>query len=76
LFDGVFDVVGHRVVGQRHLKLSLRTPGRVAPLDAIHFGAWTGTPPPARVHLAYRLAVDDYRGGEAIQLIVEHMAAD
>jgi len=26
------------------------------------------------VHLAYRLAVDDYRGGEAIQLIVEHMA--
>jgi len=74
LFDGVFDVVGHRVVGQRHLKLSLRTPGRVAPLDAIHFGAWAGTPPPARVHLAYRLAVDDYRGGEAIQLIVEHMA--
>ena len=72
LFDGVFDVVGHRVVGQRHLKLSLRTPGRASPLDAIHFGAWTGTPPPARVHLAYRLAVDDYRGGEAIQLIVEH----
>ena len=76
LFDGVFDVVGHRVVGQRHLKLSLRAPGRATPLDAIHFGAWTGTPPPARVHLAYRLAVDDYRGGDAIQLIVEHMAVD
>ncbi|MGO4549899.1 single-stranded-DNA-specific exonuclease RecJ [Lysobacter sp. 2RAF19] len=72
LFDGVFDVVGHRVVGLRHLKLSLRTPGRAAPIDAIHFNGWTGTPPPARVHLAYRLAVDDYRGGNAVQLIVEY----
>ena len=74
MFDGVFDVVGHRVVGMRHLKLSLRLRGRHAPIDAIHFNGWTGTPPPARVHLAYRLAVDDYRGGEAIQLVVEHCA--
>jgi single-stranded-DNA-specific exonuclease len=72
MFDGVFDVVGHRVVGERHLKLSLRVDGRKAPVDAIHFGGWQGTAPPARVHLAYRLAVDDYRGGDAIQLIVEH----
>ena len=72
LFDGEFDVVSHRVVGERHLKLSLRVHGRAAPVDAIHFGGWTGTRPPARVHLAYRLAVDDYRGGGAIQLIVEH----
>jgi len=74
LFDGEFDVVGHRVVGERHLKLSLRVHGRPTPVDAIHFGGWTGTRPPARVHLAYRLAVDDYRGGDAIQLIVEHCA--
>jgi len=59
-------------VGERHLKLSLRVHGRAAPVDAIHFGGWTGARPPARVHLAYRLAVDDYRGGGAIQLIVEH----
>jgi single-stranded-DNA-specific exonuclease len=72
MFDGVFDVVGHRVVGERHLKLSLRIDGRARPVDAIHFGGWHGAPPPSRVHLAYRLAVDDYRGGDAIQLIVEH----
>jgi single-stranded-DNA-specific exonuclease len=72
LFDGSFDVVDWRVVGQRHLKLVLRVPGRAAPVDAIHFGGWTGTPPPPHVHLAYRLSVDDYRGGDAIQLIVEH----
>ncbi len=74
LFDGVFDVVGHRIVAQRHLKLSLRVEGRRAPVDAIHFNGWTGAPPPSRVHLAYRLAVDDYRGGDAIQLVVEHRA--
>jgi single-stranded-DNA-specific exonuclease len=72
LFDGVFDVVGHRVVGLRHLKLVLRVEGRASPIDAIHFGGWTGTPPPSRLHVAYRLAPDDYRGGDAIQLIVEH----
>jgi len=75
LFDGRFDVLEWRTVGESHLKLSLRHPDRREPLSAIHFGGWRGTPPPAQVHLAYRLAPDDYRGGQAIQLIVEHLAA-
>ena len=70
MFDGEFEVVGWRVVGERHLKLELKLGARR--LNAIHFGGWDGTPPPARVHLAYRLAPDDYRGGDAIQLIVVH----
>lgn len=73
VFDGLFDVIGHRVIGERHLKLSLRIEGRARPVDAIHFNGWTGRAPPSRVHLAYRLAVDDYRGGDAIQLVVEHL---
>ncbi|NUS59408.1 MAG: single-stranded-DNA-specific exonuclease RecJ, partial [Lysobacter sp.] len=73
VFDGQFDVVGHRVVGERHLKLSLRIEGRPRPVDAIFFNGWTGRAPPSRVHLAYRLTVDDYRGGDAIQLVVEHL---
>lgn len=76
LFDGEFEVVGSRVVGSRHLKLLLRHPQRAAPLDAIHFGgAGTGAGLAAgrRVRLAYRLAPDDYRGGEAIQLLVEYL---
>jgi len=75
IFDGVFDVVGHRIVGSKHLKLTLRVDGRKQTVDAIHFNGWTGEPPPSRVHLAYRLTVDDYRGGEAIQLVVEHCAS-
>lgn len=73
LFDGVFDVLGWRVVGERHLKLSLRGDGLRTPLNAIRFG-WNGDQPAARCHLAYRLQPDDYRGGGAIQLVVEHIA--
>ncbi len=73
LFDGRFEVLDWRTVGQRHLKLTLRHPDRREPLAAIHFGGWRGTAPSPHLHLAYRLAPDDYRGGTAIQLVVEHV---
>jgi single-stranded-DNA-specific exonuclease len=70
MFDGEFDVLAWRVVGERHLKLELGL--QALRLNAIHFGGWDGTPPAARVRIAYRLEPDDYRGGEAIQLVVMH----
>ena len=72
LFDGEFDVLDWRVVGERHLKLYLRRAGRRESLGAIQFGGWNGEAPAPRVRLAYRLAPDDYRGGGAIQLLIEH----
>jgi single-stranded-DNA-specific exonuclease len=72
LFDGEFEVIDWRVVGERHLKLVLRVEGRKEPLNAIHFGGWQEQEPSARTRIAYRLTPDDYRGGGAIQLIVEH----
>lgn len=74
LFDGVFDVVEWRVLKERHIKLVLRPPGGNARINAIHFGGWSGNAPGPQVHVAYRLVGDDYRGGQAIQLIVEHCA--
>ncbi len=74
LFDGHFEVLDWKVVGERHLKLTLRHPDRREPLAAIQFGGWQGQPPSSHAHLAYRLAPDDYRGGQAIQLVVEHRA--
>lgn len=70
LFDGAFDVLGWRMVGERHLKLELGSGG--TRLNAIQFGGWDGEPPPARLRIAYRLAADEYRGGDAIQLVVVH----
>ncbi len=71
LFDGVFEVLDWRIVAERHLKLSLSSPWRREPLNAIHFGGWSGDPPQVRSRIAYRLAPDDWRGPQAIQLIVE-----
>ena len=41
-------------------------------LNAIEFGGWQGRAPAQRVHLAYRLEPDDYRGGDAVQLVIVH----
>ncbi|HEY0660585.1 MAG TPA: single-stranded-DNA-specific exonuclease RecJ [Lysobacter sp.] len=67
-FDGEFTVLSWRIVGDRHLKLELGHGGRR--LNAIEFGGWTGIAPPERLRLAYRLEPDDYRGGDAVQLVV------
>ncbi|HEY4582815.1 MAG TPA: single-stranded-DNA-specific exonuclease RecJ [Lysobacter sp.] len=68
-FDGVFDVLSTRIVGQRHLRMELGVGG--TRLNAIEFGGAAETPPP-RVRIAYRLEPDDYRGGDAFQLVVVH----
>ena len=70
LFDGDFEVLNWRVVGERHLKLELAQAGKR--LNAIEFGGWGGEPPPARIRIAYRLEADDYRGGDHVQLVVMH----
>jgi single-stranded-DNA-specific exonuclease len=73
LFDGVFDVLDFRQVGHGHLKLTLRHTADAAPIAAIHFGGWTGTPPPRRVCIAYQLEPDEYRDRAGVQLLVRHL---
>ncbi len=75
VFDGRFEVLQRRVVGERHLKLVLRLLGGNGRLDAIAFGALDEGWPlhAARVALAYRLDVNEYRGARSAQLVVEHM---
>ncbi len=71
LFDGTFDVLASRTVGERHLKLELGLGGMR--LNAIRFGGAKGETPPSRARIAYRLQGDDWRGGDAVQLLVEHI---
>jgi single-stranded-DNA-specific exonuclease len=70
LFDGEFELLAWRVVGERHLKLELGHAG--GRLNAIAFGGWHGEAPPSRLRIAYRLEADAYRGGDAVQLVVVH----
>lgn len=74
-FDGTFEVLSARIVGERHLKLRVAAPevGAV-PLDAIGFNlAERIGEAGGRVRLAYRLDVNDYRGARSAQLVVEHL---
>ena len=73
LFDGGFTVVNQRVVGEHHLKLSVRPDGGRQVLDAIAFNqaAEHQLEKGQHVRLAYRLDSNEYRGLLGLQLIVE-----
>ena len=72
-FDGKFTVESWRVVGERHLKLKLRHPDLVDPIDAIAFNNYTGEPPPARLRAVFQLDVNEWNGAQSLQLLILHM---
>lgn len=72
LFADRFGVLGQRLVKDRHLKLELRLGERR--VSAIAFGRTDPLPPQAL--LAYQLQRDDWRGGDAVSLIVRHVLDD
>ena len=69
-FAGRFSVQAQRVVGERHLKITLGLDGRR--FSAIRFGS--AEPLPASIDAVYRLDVNEYQGASTLQLIVEHVA--
>jgi len=78
MFDGVFGVADVRVVGQRHLKLRLRSASGEL-VDAIAFRYCDDASAPAirphsQVAAAYRTGVDDYTGTRKLQLVTEWLA--
>ncbi len=74
LFDGVFEVTSHRVMKEQHLKLSLRLPGVSSPLEAVAFNRVSDfTPGTKRLHVAYRLDANQWRGERRLQLVIEHL---
>jgi single-stranded-DNA-specific exonuclease len=72
-FEGRFALLEQRVVGERHLKMVLRPSGGSRRLDAIAFNSGVQTRPVGQVRLVYRLDVNEYRGVENAQLVVEHI---
>jgi single-stranded-DNA-specific exonuclease len=74
LFDDRFEVVSSRVVGQRHWKLVLRPVSGESCVDAIAFNAVEALPVmPERVHVAYRLDENEWRGRTGLQLRIEFL---
>jgi single-stranded-DNA-specific exonuclease len=75
LFDGSFEVLDSRVVGERHLKLWLRHTGDTKTIEAIAFDAApeSAAPECKRVRAVYRLDVNEYQGSRSLQLVIEHL---
>ncbi|MDH5181470.1 MAG: single-stranded-DNA-specific exonuclease RecJ [Gammaproteobacteria bacterium] len=75
VFDGVFEIINRRIVGEKHLKLELRPADGRQLMDAIAFNT-VDTDWPAdvsRVELAYKLDVNEFQGVKRAQLLVEHI---
>ena len=75
VFDGVFDVIQSRIVGQRHLKLVLRKPHGEILIDAIAFYVdqpenWLGL---RHIKAAYKLDINEFRGNRSVQFIVQYL---
>lgn len=76
VFDGIFNIIDQRIVGQRHLRLMLQVPGTSHTVDAIAFNVsldeWPNYYCPA-VRIAYRLDINEYRGMQKLQLMIEDL---
>jgi len=74
LFDDEFTVVSSRIVGEKHLKLVLQKDALI--VDGIHFffDEALSVQQDDRIHIVYKLDINEYRGNESLQLIIEQIA--
>jgi single-stranded-DNA-specific exonuclease len=70
MFTGNFEVKQQKIVGERHLKLSLQGLQHAGMVDAIYFGKQEFLP--ERVKLVYALQTNEFNGRQSIQLNVRH----
>ncbi len=72
-FHGTFDLISQRVVGENHLKLSLKAGNRL--IDAIAFRQ-APLPDTKRVKALYKLAKNEWNDRINLQLVVDYIAPD
>lgn len=75
VFDGEFRVLQQRILAGKHLKLRLAVAAASPPLDAIAFNAdvsqWPGDGV-ERIRALFKLDINDYRGQQSVQLLVDY----
>ncbi len=82
VFDGEFKVLHQKLVGEKHLKLMLEPLFKGHPtnvmIDGIAFNVDLRRWPDASVktvRLAYKLDVNEFRGNQSLQLMIDHIEA-
>lgn len=72
LFYDEFDVLNQRVLGEKHLKLTLRpVASNLSSVDAIYFNQATLLS--ERIKAAYQLQTNSYNGMQKVQLNIRHV---
>ena len=77
LFDGEFQLMEHRLVASKHLKMMLKHESGVL-IDAIAFNVDLALWPNAQcshVNIAYKLDINEFRGRTSLQLLVDGLIA-
>ena len=78
VFEGVFKVLSHRLLKEKHLKMELATPDGSRRCEAIAFDAKehhplaNGSP----IRLVYRLDINEFRGARMPQLLVQYIESN
>ncbi len=75
LFDGEFQVISQRVVGQNHLKLVLRPVGGGEVVDAIAFNTGAEVPDytATGARVVYKPDANTFRGRTSLQLLIDYL---
>jgi len=69
-FDGEFELQSWKVMGETHLRLSLKHRDLPQALTGIAFNAYDGTPPPPKLRAVYQLDVDEWNGTASLRLLL------
>ncbi|MEX2353810.1 MAG: single-stranded-DNA-specific exonuclease RecJ, partial [Gammaproteobacteria bacterium] len=75
VFDGVFEIIDKKIVGENHLKLKVKSPDSNLALDAIAFNTTNRSWPKGTtgINAVYRLDINEFMGRRTTQLIVEYL---
>jgi single-stranded-DNA-specific exonuclease len=76
VFDNRFQLLEWKIVGEKHLKMQLRHDEGGNAVNAIAFNTVADDLPSfEKIHVAYRLNVNEFRNTRSLQLIVDCMSA-
>ena len=76
VFDNQFEILDWKIVGEKHLKMRLRHDAGGKAIDAIAFNTVADDLPSfEKIHVAFRMNVNEFRNIRNLQLIVDCMSA-
>ncbi len=77
LFDGLFEVIWQKIVGQQHLRMTLRPVDSVQTVNAIffrhHVEPGIDTCVAKMIRAAYQLSVNEFNGVRSLQLLIKEV---